>query len=528
MEMFVCNANISAEVTEAAIRHKGKEIRCNIALFDRVSYDGKYDLFQHNNQYWATLPEDQQDRIFNLYEQIRSLYDVITNVSDLDDKLIPLVNELVMEHNLEQIEFWVKYNSDIVIPQDIGADFVESEISSNNITRVKTYLRKDYQELVVMTIVFRALIPIWGEYIYNTKNEYGTEYKEYYAFKLIKYSVLDNCSAMIKLRDYVTHNIPSDKERSKATVIIGGVSTEDLPDWLLGLVVIRKLSAGDLRGVDTDGHLISSAYNYIFNKLKTLENSFAGNVRDKVPEDKSVDENKASLLEGYRAKQNISDADIEATQFFVLEPLNDGVPEIAKFICPDIPDELIMDSVSSIEPLYSKPINHGQKLIAQWVLAKLISPGIIGMTEKSVTIRALATAQAILWHRGHYQLAAFVSAMEYVNNNQIIPMLGSDSKARIPKDDLEILDSLFPFSRKPGGKKKIFKKINPAVNDIELVATMLAEKDWVLTIPDHWMKQQSSIFGGRRRIGVPHDIRPLLSSLVIDVAKGEFNIKGIM
>lgn len=520
MKMVVLNANIKDEVTTAAIQHGGEEIVNNIALFDRVTYDGRYDLFQHINQYWASLPENQQQEIFNIYKDIKVVYDEMKDVKSLDDKLYPLVNKLIMMHNLTHIEFWVKFNSDICIPQDIEKDYIESDANSN--TRAKTYVQKDYRDLVVMTMVFRTLIPVWGEYIFATKSEYGTEYKEYYAFKLITSSVLDNCQAMNKLRLYVTNNIPSEKERSKATAIIGGISTEELPEWLLSLVVVRKLSAGDLRGVDKDGHLISSAYNYIFNKLKTLENSFAGNIRTKIPEDKTTDDNKASLLEGYRFKNNVKGDDIEATDYFINEPKVVGVPQLAKFIIPDIPDRLINESIISASVLYQKPINTGQRILAQWLINDVVYGKMLGLTDHVTTVRAIATAQALLWHRGHFELAAFVSATEFVQDNKILSMLGSDSRARIPKEDVEVLDRLFPFSRKPGGKKKTFNKINPAVQNIELLANLLSKKDWVITLPESWMKEAAHIFGGRRKIGVPHDIRPLLSKLAIQIAKGEF------
>jgi hypothetical protein len=515
LKIIVAQQDVQGEATAALIQHNGQELCCNIALFDRSSYTGRYDLFEHINKYWAQLPVEKQTEIFRLYEEIKNVFDAYPPISELARQLYPLINRLTALHDLEAMRHWVQYYSDIIIPSAIEENFVESQESS--VTRIKTYLRKDYESLVVLTMALRVMIPIWGEYIAVTKSEYGTAFKEYYAYGLLAESSYEHSPAMEKLKEYIAHNIPNEKDRPKPSAIIGGVSSEDFPRWILGLVVVRKLCAGDIRGVDPSGHLVSAVWSYVSTKVKTLENNFIGNVRSKITEESvsENDNNKLSRLEGYKNKQDVPQGPLMAINEFLRHPA-----KVALKICPDLDLNLLKESLRSVKQLENQISWKPQTILVQWVMSKATPPKAMMKTSKIMNLNAFAIAQAILWHKKHYELAAFITAISVPQVDSSL-ITSSDSRARIPKDHLEILDEYYPFSRKPTGKKRVYIRSNVAVENINLVAMLLNEHDWRITLPNAWAEQ---LTGSKmtRRLAIPHDIKIKLSTLAIEIATRRF------
>jgi hypothetical protein len=131
----------------------------------------------------------------------------------------------------------------------------------------------------------------------------------------------------------------------------------------------------------------------------------------------------------------------------------------------------------------------------------------------------MAVAQAALWHKGYFELAGLVSAAEETNNDAL--RVDFDSRARIKKEQLEILDALYPYSKRSSGKQKTAKRTNPAAESIDLVSNLFVERNWRLTIPDSWIAQ---LYGNKnnRRTVVSHDIKIKLADLAISLAQRSF------
>ena len=500
---------IDGTPTEAKMVHKDKELRFNISLFDRMSYSGQFDIFEQINRYWSYVSEDTQDKVFDVYNRIRFTYDNVWDQKDLTLALHKLVGELYSYHELADIHHWVWFNSDVALPHSLHDEFTESNDLPR--TRERTYLKDDYKWLVSLSISLRLMIPVWGEFISRTKRN-NTALKEYFAFQLLNYTNLINSEPMERLRIYVEHTLPIDKAKSSA--IFGGISTIEFPIWVLGLVTVRRLSIGDVRGIDQTSSLVTFIFKYIGQKVKSHDNSFIGIVKDKINEGQAVEgENNLSTLE-YKIKQEIPAGDIAIIDYYI----NDVIT-LATNICSDIDLNILADVIKANEVLATKQIWKPQVILTQWVLAKTLPPKGLLHINKLQVIKALSVAQALLWHRGHHELAILISATEQTNKDEL--SVGStDSRARITKDQLEILDKYYPYSRKPVGKQKIMKNINPAVEAIDSVANMFSQREWIITAPEYMVNKinngMSSIYS------TPYNIKILLAKLVISLAKREF------
>lgn len=513
MQISISNAGVLGTPTEAQMTHGEEVLTFNVALFDKMGYgDERYDIFEHINAYWNYLPPQKQDAIFDVYRRIRETFFTVYDQHELTAGLYQLVKELFTYHELSDVRHWIDFHSNIIIPSVFKDVYVESRDTPG--TRERTYLKEDYRWLVTLSVALRAMVPVWGEFIKLTKDSTGTVFKEFYAHKLMAYSSIAKSEPMARLRVYVEHSLPADK--SKAAAILGGISTEDFPDWILGLVLVRKLSIGDVRGIDQDSHLITFIYKYIANKVKGHDNNFVGLVKDKIFDGNGQDvEHNLSKLEGYKIKEGIPAGDPAIISHYIDDPIR-----LAKTICPDIETKLVEDSLKSIQALMLVQIWPPQIVLTQWVLKKAVNPRGLLHVPKSTVLKAMAVAQALLWHREHFALAALLSSAEQTNQADL-QLGGTESRARIPKDMIDKLTELYPYPRMPSGKQKVIRRINPAEESINSVAVAFSQRDWRLTLPTPWV---AKITGNQlnRNYSVPHNVKVLLAELTIQLATRTF------
>lgn len=512
MKLEIDKTGYDGAPTEAVLIHRNEEIQWNISLFDKMSYDSSaYDIFEQINGYWSRLPEEKQDNIFAIYKSIREAFDTIWDIELLTKRLYVLIHDLYEYHELGDVKHWIDFHSTLAIPASIKDEYNESY--ENPGSRERTYLKEDYKWLVTTAVALRAMIPVWGEFILRNKSIIGNVFKEYYAFKLLAHSNISRSEPMERLRIYVEHSLPQDK--SKASAILDGISSEDFPMWVMALVVVRRLSVGDIRGIDPVAHLITFIYKFIGGKVKGHDNNFLGVVKDKPLEGLGQEgENNLSRLEGYKIKQELPAGDIAIISNYVSD-----VERMALKICPDIDLNLVRAANISVRALEIENIWKPQTILMQWVLKPAISPRGILYLNKTLTLNAMAVTQAILWHKGYHELAGLVSAIEQENDDEM--NVASMTRVRIPKDLIEQLDLLFPFSRRSSGKQKIIKRSNAAEDAINSVAELFSNNNWKLTLPNEWVEK---ITGNtkNRRYSVPSNIKVLLTNLAIALANKSF------
>ena len=526
MELLINQFGHTGDPSSALIVHNGESIKWNVKAFDRAStpVDGSFDVFEHINGYWKYQKPEVQDKIFDVYKRIKQVfYESTLTTSDLTQSLYPLISELYMYHDLSDIKRWIDFHGNVRLPAEIEFHntFEEAQKKSITAVREKTYLKQDYYWLRALSVSLRSIYPVWGEFIDSTKLENGNTWKEYYAFRLLSYTNLAKSETMGFLRAYVESTlIPGE---TKPSAILGGLSSDEYPTWILGLIMVRRLVVGDIRGIEPKSSLVTSIFSYIRQRDKTHESNFIGNIKEKISEGKNQEgENNLSGLEGYKIKQEIPAGDIAIINHYI----ND-VTGIALRICPDIDLALLHISLQSVMALETEQILEAQETIIQWVLAPAVSPRGIPYLTKLGILKAMAITQALLWHRGHYEIACLLSAKAQQNTDEI-QSSGVETRSRITKDLAEQLDALFPYVKRPPGKQRVTGKDvkektikNPAAIAIEIMAKLFSSNEWRLTIPSEWVAQ---ITGNKnnRSYSVPFDIRIKLANLAIAVAKKTF------
>jgi len=229
-------------------------------------------MFNEINSYLATRPQQELDAIMSVYERAHEVFQHQYELSALEKTLQKLTQELDSYLDLKAIRDWVVFHSKIGIPASVHETYADNDMQ-DYVDR--TYVRKDYLDLVAMTIALRPMVPIWGEYIAMNETVTGSNMKENVAFMLLYYTKLVVSEPMERLRRYVAATIANSKENTvNAAAILTTLGSTSTPDWVTSLAVVRRLAIGEITITDDNSSIVTNIFQYIGNTLRSLDRKF--------------------------------------------------------------------------------------------------------------------------------------------------------------------------------------------------------------------------------------------------------------
>ena len=157
-----------------------------------------------------------------------------------------------------------------------------------------------------------------------------------------------------------------------------------------------------------------------------------------------------------------------------------------------------------------------QVLMLQWVIAPVMSPRAVPDLTRINIAQTLAVAGAVLWHRKHFIMAAFITA--HHSKASLDAGISGDSVSRMSNVTYETLPKLFPYHRRQKSSEKSYKGITDTVKDLVQDISQLA---WQPTLPNQYLKEISDYVTGtaqNRTLIVPSSMRPLVMEMIIDLA----------
>ena len=495
-----------------------KDVSGNVEEIDfRTNAFGKdtfnlVDIYIQLNNFISTLNMSEQKTIFDACKDMRYNFDNTINskemVTGLKNSIAIIANIL----DVNRIYTWVKNYSDIKVPAGFD-DTYEHDIN-NNKSLEKTYLKDDYIYLVAYCIALKMYVPIWGEYINLIRREIGTDFKEYNSFQLLANTKYIETKPYQKLLTYIEHIITEDMFNSYNT--INNISSEDYVYYVFCLTNVRKLAFIDIKTVaeqseDSRLNIITFVYKYIKQKIKGNTNP-KNMVKDKNTISASIDENsKISVLEKYKIKTNISLEDIVELEYSVGSVERMGLLRLSSNIDP----QLLEDSIRTASVLNHAKLPDTSIRLLQWVFKPIISPRGILYLSKPTLVSLLGILQAVLWARGYKELALLATTQKEVNEGSI-NVFSMDSKNKIPKELLDQLDVLYPFTKPIRGKQtKVENRF--IVNTIDDFTSQLTGVVLKMTASDSLIQE---VYGtNNRKYNISPDIKITLARLMIEIGK---------
>lgn len=490
------------------VEHKDQIIEWNASEYEKGNNKSTDTVFRHINEYFESLSEEKQNNIWLAYVEIKELMENVFDAKRLHTLLISAITNLYKNISLEEMSYWINIKSDIKIPLSIKNDYDITDPVD------RTYVRKDYIDLILMSLALRPVVPVWSEYNYKVKSLIGNHYKEFQSLALLRNTEIFQHKSMEKLRIFVgatTYTMTDgSSDGNSIAAIVGGLGTEELPEWLLALSVVRRIAVADLDHESESGSIIANIFSYIRNSIKSLDKRFKGKIKKK-ENTKGEDEDNASVIEGYKIKQDQSDGDIAALSVFA-----NNEETIVRRIEPNMDPNKLKACINAATKLGEISIQPHQIALTQWVIHPIISGRGIPHLNKTSLLNVMGIAQAILWERGYIDLAKLVLVKPFKLSDEIL-FGNSETKSLIPKEIMDELVRIYPYFPKLQNKQQGERKSNPAAKAIDLLTKEIIREQWHMLGP-------VELIGEDIRMIAPVDIKSQLANFLIDRSKRTTNV----
>lgn len=460
------------------VEHKGTNV-----VFDTSRYiqpdefsDAK-NLFTALNAWWSTLPADAQDQIFQIYVDAREVLDTVYDTGRRQAGLRRLIKRLMELNFPAQLKSFLIRQGLISYPSNIKDTYSPSD------TVDLTYLRPHYSGLATLAVLLRMVVPIWGVFLVSLgRIENNT--RDRLAVRLLGEACFTQEGGDLnedyeRLRNYV-RTLTESKGAVPLSALVDSVGSEEFPEWIFSTVLLRRVALGELSRGEREVNIVSTVYAMVRYSNDSADRKFDGRISDKHGESASDDEDNASLMEAYKAKQDISPGQLAAYEVYT-----ENLERLAKDIDPEVPMEKVKACFQAIrEALLRDDIEitkHSLTLI-RMIACKVIPERVVshlpGFTpaempeensdgsnlEELVKWRErafqsgngyyplwnmVAVTQAVLWHHGFISLAS-MSTMKPIPRTQSFGQ--SVVMRQIPKDQVPELEAMYPHHRLPGNK----------------------------------------------------------------------------
>ncbi len=449
------------ENSQVIIEHRGEKVNFSIKIYDRtkITSSGNLELFREINKYLNYLPNNRQDEIFKGYKNINQIFSAGGDIDTIIPFLAREINHIYTYLYVDELEKWLSLQSDIRYPntavEKVGED---SDV-------VKTYVKQDYFELVVLTVGLRLMVPIWGEFQQMVKPSVATYWKEYRSMHIFIGSDLYKYKAIGRLRNYCESFIEND-DKHISSASFQGLGSSEIPDWLLSGAIIKRLAVASLRDNLDKGGLVKNIYGHVTNALNSMDDNF-GNVKPKLNSD--IDDEDSSNLERSRPKQMSTTADVEGNRYYYsqhsADPNNPVVEDAiyqASRIDPTVPAELVMECFNH-NTQYHKfgEVCEPMIYIAKFIFHSISESKALDLLKlPTMNCTVFSVCQALCIHWKFYNLAVMFNSHPYGNSSSLLEATGDIRRPQTATTNklMEILPYKLPINTTNERQKNVGTK----------------------------------------------------------------------
>lgn len=474
-------SNNGNSIQTMRLLHRNEEVIWPVPGYKSASIAYKETLFDDVNLLIEKLDDKTQNKLWDIYMEVRETLKNVNDPVELHEKLrghVATIYEVVNYLTVRSMVYRT-LGEMVILPPNLKTEYTDNDRQTRHFEH-RTYLREDYIDLAILVLAFRFMIPIWGVYITMVTDINGNIFKEEKGLDLINGTPLAEWAPMKRLRSYVEFSI--DDNRIGLSVLFGCLSTSEVPRHLTALAVVRKLAVAPLKArVDSD-NLIKILYNLVKGTNDRMDSRFGGTIGTKKLIKENGDEDNSSVWDMYKINMDVPDGDKALIEVFCK-----NIPLIVEKIAPNIDQrkvDLCLESVKSLGDLEDYP---HQEAMCMWVIGQIIPPEGVGALKKVQLLDIMAVTQAVLWDLGLIELAILVTASRVELDADSMYSPGDLSK--VDKQLLERLNVLYPYWRQETGKLDPNKRTNIAVNAINQIAKETNVSEWSPNAPSELVKE---------------------------------------
>lgn len=512
-------------ISAIEIVHGGYSMRWNMTTYVRFKLSDPAVLFREINAFWASKPQDIQDRVFLIYWFLYRVLDDPNNVltlgaeSYVEDKknkdLLAIYERYVkqeaqlppateeMDHgNLLQREvvtmyfkkmyqlFTMKDSDAIVAGMTIVYANTMGDVQPANDRQYpdsgRTHTRADYNNLASLAIRMRPALPILGQcmHVYTDRRKSGL--KESAIIKQLEETDIFDMPATLKLKDFMEASLKLFKYDA-VTTVNGGIGRAELPYWLLAKALYRRVACGEIDSTDGLSSIVTNIFNFIEKSvLESVKRNFGPVSRKARPDEKpggGKSEDNQSIIEAIKAREDITRGRRRMLNVFAR-----NAKMIARRIDPTVSMERLEACCRLSPDKLSQTPHDVQDGLMRWVLSSAVPihgdvKGSLGLHYNVDYLRReelnvyMGITQAILEHWGYIELAAlFESSVD--TKDGVVPVAAMWAHDDFSAEVVGRLVDLFPYEVSGTRKAPSIEERNVGAKDAREMTTLISMENW--------------------------------------------------
>lgn len=436
-------------------------------------------LFVEINEYWKSLPKKAQDEMFAIYEGVHE--DIMESPTQAERYhcILEATKELIEGyHKFEDLAKFME-GRELIHTANVNETFNQG--IHDNILRSTTYIRSEYEDLAALTVIFRAMLPIWNfniRFATNGNEKAAKVFYEIEMFSILAKTSLIHVDAFRRLDEFVsaqwekfvTGKTKQDAKKSILSSTAAGIGTSEIPNYLLATVVVNKLAYREINAFRDEGDLITNVYQRVETEVKKLATKFES-VKAKVINKSGNDEDKTGYLESFRTREKVRHDVYLVNQVYLYD-----YRSAKRALDDDIPASLVTACINSLMKYPPQPIRKDQLTLVQWTLSSIIVPRAIGFIDRRAMINAMGLTQAALIHWRLRNLANLISSEPVDGNEDVIV---SNTFDNVNADLTAQLKEIFPHYRFSRGTTSR-RRMCPGLQATHAFSVMIADQIWNL------------------------------------------------
>lgn len=439
---------------------------------------------------------------------------LLSTIGSMDVINLPydLVNGIFKLFDFEDVFHFIKHVYKLKPLPSLKDKFDDKMVEDGLGTRVQTYIKDDYLELVALVQILKTVVGPIGHFGYINSMELGKDHIHYSLFNFFIQNDVYETRPFVKLLglvDKVIENVSRNAEEAAIRIIEKKMPSNDLNHWALSSAIIQKIAMAVILEDNDLKNVVTRTYNFVNNKLQNKGDT-SNSIRPKrtMLDSEVGDSDPESVLESYRIVSELPKGFVVEMEWAI-----DNISKTMLYGSEYINSTILYKARAFTERLKDITLTPVQISILGWIFKDYIDPRSLMYVKIDAIVDLIALAFTKLWNMGYKDLALLISSMpvEY-DDAEIINF--TTNRKRISKEMKLELDEVFPYKKiivSTGGNREV----NVAESSINLISDDFYKHRWMYSADNEYIEEVNN--NTSKSAEVPGDLKTRLAELILHI-----------
>lgn len=423
---------------------------CSGSVWSRVGDALAEDVFVAINLYWSKIPNEQVLLFENKYREIIACFAVATDPHILNVKLKPLVCQLLDLFDWAYFKLWCNLHANLFLDNGIKDTLDDKDKEG------LTYYTEDYNDLMVFSIMLKAVMPVWGMYHKEFTESIGKYYIHIAAVELIRSPAINKLAPMLKLESYI-ECFTKIKVKKTGYSLLSGIGSEEIPTFLMSLALIKKVVIYNVQ--DPNSSIVKNVYHLLNERCNEIT-KFKPNEK----KDTDTEGGDLAIADRYKIVQRLSPGASEMVRYY-----GNDILKMAMAIDPTVPRSLVLEYASKVGNSLNFTENHIP--ILALIGGNVISGRTLRVVPYETVMNMTKACAAVAEHWGYLEVAELLTVQPIKKDIMVISSsaAGNRSFSQLRPDIASAMSQIYVY---------LSNNKNPGITLIDAVIKDIIKFEW--------------------------------------------------